>query len=58
MSKTLAELRSRRWFADAGMRGFAHRQRLQQMGMRRQDVMDRPIIGIYTKALMPLTLFI
>ena len=46
MSKTLAELRSRRWFADAGMRGFAHRQRLQQMGMRRQDVMDRPIIGI------------
>ena len=46
MSKTLSELRSRRWFADAGMRGFAHRQRLQQMGMRRQDVMDRPIIGI------------
>ena len=46
MSKTLAELRSRRWFADAGMRGFAHRQRLQQMGMRRQDVMDRPIIAI------------
>ena len=46
MSKTLAELRSRRWFADAGMRGFAHRQRLQQMGMRRQDLMDRPIIGI------------
>ena len=46
MSKTLSELRSRRWFADAGMRGFAHRQRLQQMGMRRQDVMDRPIIGV------------
>ena len=46
MSKTLAELRSRRWFADAGMRGFAHRQRMQQMGMRRQDLMDRPIIGI------------
>ena len=44
--KTLADLRSRRWFTDAGMRGFAHRQRLQQMGMRRQDVMDRPIIGI------------
>ena len=46
MSKTLADLRSRRWFADAGMRGFAHRQRLQQMGLRRQDVMARPIIGI------------
>ena len=44
--KTLADLRSRRWFADAGMRGFAHRQRMQQMGLRREDVMDRPIIGI------------
>ena len=44
--RALAQLRSRRWFADAGMRGFAHRQRLQQMGVRRQDVMDRPIIGI------------
>ena len=45
-AKTLDQLRSRRWFADAGMRGFAHRQRLQQMGMRRQDVMGRPIIGV------------
>jgi dihydroxy-acid dehydratase len=44
--KTLAQLRSRRWFADAGMRGFAHRQRMQQMGVRRQDVMERPIIGV------------
>ena len=46
MSKTLAELRSRRWFADVGMRGFAHRQRMQQMGLRRQDVMNRPIVAI------------
>ncbi len=45
-AKTLAQLRSRRWFAEAGMRGFAHRQRLQQMGLRRQDVMDRPVIAI------------
>ena len=44
--KTLAELRSRRWFADQGMRGFAHRQRMQQQGVRREDLMDRPIIAI------------
>ncbi|MDQ6639363.1 MAG: L-arabinonate dehydratase [Pseudomonadota bacterium] len=46
MSKSLAELRSRRWFAGGGMRGFAHRQRMQQMGLRRQDVTDRPIVAI------------
>ncbi len=44
--KTLAELRSRRWFADQGMRGFAHRQRMQQQGVRREDVMDRPMVAI------------
>ncbi len=44
--KTLAELRSRRWFANAGMRGFAHRQRMQQMGVRREDVLSKPIIAI------------
>ena len=46
MSKSLSELRSRRWFADAGMRGFAHRQRLQQMGVRREDVLERPIVAV------------
>ncbi len=46
MSRTLDQLRSRRWMADAGMRGFAHRQRLQQMGLRREDVTTRPIVGI------------
>lgn len=44
--RRLEELRSRRWFADAGMRGFAHRQRMQQMGVRRQDVMERPIVAV------------
>jgi dihydroxy-acid dehydratase len=44
--KTLADLRSRRWFDDAGMRGFAHRQRMQQQGVRREDVMGKPIIAI------------
>ena len=28
------------------MRGFAHRQRMQQMGLRREDVIGRPIIAI------------
>ncbi len=46
MHRTLSDLRSRRWFADAGMRGFAHRQRIQQMGLRREDVLDRPIVAI------------
>lgn len=44
--KKLSELRSRRWFADAGMRGFAHRQRMQQQGVRREDVMDKPMVAI------------
>ena len=46
MPRTLAELRSQRWFAATNMRGFAHRQRMQQMGLRRQDVMDRPVVAI------------
>jgi dihydroxy-acid dehydratase len=46
MTQTLAELRSRRWFAADGMRAFAHRQRLQQMGIRREDVLGRPIVAI------------
>jgi dihydroxy-acid dehydratase len=40
------ELRSRRWFAANDMRGFAHRQRMQQMGLRREDVMGKPIVAI------------
>ena len=44
--KSLDQLRSRRWFADAGMRGFAHRQRMQQMGLRREDVLGKPVIAI------------
>jgi dihydroxy-acid dehydratase len=46
MSRAPAELRSSRWFAANGMRGFAHRQRMQQMGLRREDVMGRPIVAI------------
>ncbi|MEO7854490.1 MAG: IlvD/Edd family dehydratase [Rubrivivax sp.] len=39
-------MRSRRWFADAGMRGFSHRQRMQQQGVRREDFMDRPLVAV------------
>ncbi len=44
--KTLDDLRSRRWFTAGGMRAFAHRQRMQQQGVRREDVMGRPCIAI------------
>jgi dihydroxy-acid dehydratase len=44
--RTLAELRSRRWFGARDMRGFAHRQRAQQMGLRREDVLERPCIAV------------
>jgi len=46
MSQHLDNLRSRRWFAANDMRGFAHRQRIQQMGLRREDVLDKPIVAI------------
>jgi len=39
-------LRSQRWFASADARGFAHRQRSQQMGLRREEFMGRPVIAI------------
>ncbi len=44
--KTLADLRSRRWYAASDMRAFAHRQRVQQMGLRREDVLERPCIAV------------
>ena len=46
MSEPNNSLRSQRWFNADGMRAFAHRQRMQQMGLRREDVMERPIVGI------------
>ncbi len=39
-------LRSARWFEADDMRGFAHRQRTQQMGLRREEFLGRPVIGI------------
>jgi dihydroxy-acid dehydratase len=46
MAKTIPELRSQRWFAANDMRSFGHRQRLQQTGLRREDFMGKPVIGI------------
>ncbi len=46
MTSPPAPLRSSRWFAANDMRGFAHRQRMQQMGLRREDVVGRPIVAI------------
>jgi dihydroxy-acid dehydratase len=44
--KTLKELRSQRWLASDDIRGFAHRQRMQQQGLAREEFMGRPVIGI------------
>lgn len=38
--------RSQRWFDRQDMRGFAHRQRTQQMGLRREEFLGRPVIAI------------
>ena len=39
-------LRSRRWYMATDMRAFAHRQRTQQMGFRRQDFMGKPVVAV------------
>ena len=44
--RSLESLRSQRWFAPDTMRAFAHRQRTQQMGMRREEFMGKPVVGI------------
>ncbi|KAB8039274.1 dihydroxy-acid dehydratase [Janthinobacterium aquaticum] len=44
--RTLESLRSQRWLAPDDMRSFAHRQRLQQMGLRRDEFLNRPVIAI------------
>ncbi len=46
MSRAISELRSQRWFAANDFRSFGHRQRLQQTGLRREDFMGKPVIGI------------
>ena len=46
MKRPVEELRSQRWYAGSDMRGFSHRQRSQQMGLRREEFMGRPVIAI------------
>src|ERR1700682_3829543 len=41
-----SDLRSARWFSTDTMRAFAHRQRMQQRGMRREEFIGRPVIAI------------
>jgi len=38
--------RSQRWYDAQDMRGFSHRQRTQQMGIRREEFLGRPVIAI------------
>lgn len=42
----ISQLRSQRWYAPDTIRAFAHRQRTQQMGYRREEFMNKPVIGI------------
>lgn len=44
--KNIDQLRSQRWFAPDTIRAFAHRQRLQQIGLRREEFMGKPVIAI------------
>lgn len=44
--KKLEELRSQRWFAPDTIRAFAHRQRMQQIGLRREEFMGKPVVAI------------
>ncbi|MCE2989724.1 MAG: dihydroxy-acid dehydratase [Nitrosomonadaceae bacterium] len=44
--RTLESLRSQRWLAPDNMRSFAHRQRLQQRGLAREEFLGRPVIAI------------
>jgi dihydroxy-acid dehydratase len=46
MARSPDTLRSQRWYASPDMRGFAHRQRSQQMGLRREEFLGRPVIAI------------
>jgi len=44
--RTPESLRSARWYGASDMRAFAHRQRTQQMGFKRDEFVGRPVIGI------------
>ncbi len=46
LRRSLQSLRSQRWLARDDMRAFAHRQRLQQRGLDREQFLGRPVIAI------------
>ncbi|SDR62338.1 dihydroxyacid dehydratase [Rhizobiales bacterium GAS191] len=46
MTRPIESLRSQRWFAADDFRAFGHRQRAQQMGLRREEFMGRPVVAI------------
>jgi hypothetical protein len=39
-------LRSARWFRKDDLPGFVHRSTLAATGRRREDLMQRPVVGI------------
>ena len=44
--KSVADLRSQRWFAPDDLRSFGHRSRLRQMGYAAEDAQGKPVIAI------------
>jgi dihydroxy-acid dehydratase len=44
--KTVADLRSARWFQPDDLRSFGHRSRMNQMGYDDQEYKGKPVIGI------------
>ena len=44
--KTLADLRSQRWFGPSDLRSFGHRSRALQMGYERDDFLGKPVVAI------------
>jgi dihydroxy-acid dehydratase len=46
MTKTLAELRSQRWFKAPGRAGLHKNYRMKQAGFAGEDFRDKPIVGI------------
>src|ERR1700710_986657 len=48
MSRKLSpeQLRSFRWFGPPTQRGFSHRSRMKQLGLRNEDFTGKPVIGI------------
>jgi dihydroxy-acid dehydratase len=44
--KSLADLRSQRWFARSDLRSFHHRSRTKQVGFAAEDFMGKPVIAI------------